>query len=66
MDKEYDLVAWWIYKKSASSAIQDVIVQHEPFLDTEGFEEADIITLDVDQKGDGAGPLTIILEIEEA
>ena len=39
---------------------------YEQFVPFETFNEGDIITLDVDQRTDGAGPLTIQIDLEEA
>ena len=37
---------------------------YEQFVTFADFEEGDIITIDVDQRSDGAGPLTVQLELE--
>jgi hypothetical protein len=39
---------------------------YRQFVEAEHFEEGDTISLDVDQKGDGSGPLTVTVELDEA
>jgi hypothetical protein len=39
--------------------------QYQHLVPLPALAEGDLVSLDVDQKGDGSGPLTVVLELDE-